>query len=162
LPPLSLQKRCHPQRDPLYFAIMRRAFALPELLLVLAVVAILMGIAIPRLSAALDRIEVAAAASHIAAAHQRARLVAVTQSLVAVLSVDPLALTIRQRGIPAPLWTEAGPAAHGVSLAGPTRQFTFSPEGFSLGLSNATLRLTRGSATRTVIISRLGRVRMTY
>ncbi|MDQ3222605.1 MAG: GspH/FimT family pseudopilin, partial [Gemmatimonadota bacterium] len=78
------------------------------------------------------------------------------------LSVDPLVLTIRRRGATVPLWSEAGPAAQRVSLAGPARQFTFSPEGFSLGLSNATLRLTRGSATRTVIISRLGRVRVTH
>jgi prepilin-type N-terminal cleavage/methylation domain-containing protein len=140
---------------------MRQAFTLPELLLVLALGGILLGIAIPRLSAALDRVEVAAAASHITSAHQRARLLAVTQSLVVVLSVDSLALTIRPRGIAAPLWSEAGPAAHRVSLAGPDRQFTFSPEGFSLGLSNATIRLTRGNATRTVIISRLGRVRVT-
>jgi len=141
---------------------MKQAFTLPEVLLVLALGGIILGIAIPRLSAALDRIEVAAAASHIAAAHQRARLMAVTQSLVAVLSVDHLALTIRRRGLTTPLWSEAGPAAHRVSLDGPPRQFTFSPEGFSLGLSNATLRLTRGSATRTVIISRLGRVRVTH
>jgi prepilin-type N-terminal cleavage/methylation domain-containing protein len=141
---------------------MRRAFTLPELLLVLAVGSILLGIAIPRFSAALDRIEVAAAASHIVAAHQRARLIAVTQSLVTVLSVDSLALTIRPRGLVTPLWSEAGPAAHRVSLPGPARQFTFSPEGFSLGLSNATIRLARGNATRTVIISRLGRVRVTH
>ena len=141
---------------------MRQAFTLPELLLVLALGGILLGIAIPRLSAALDRIEVAAAASHIAAAHQRARLMAVTQSMVAVLSVDSLALTIRQRGLITPLWSEAGPAAHRVSLAGPGRQFTFSPEGFSMGLSNATIRLTRGNATRTLIVSRLGRVRITH
>ena len=140
---------------------MRQAFTLPELLLVLAVAGILLGIAIPRFSATLDRIEVAAAASHIASAHQRARLMAVTQSTVAVLSVDSLALTIRQRGLMTPLWSEAGPAAHRVSLAGPGRQFTFSPEGFSMGISNATIRLTRGSATRTVIVSRLGRVRVT-
>ena len=140
---------------------MRQAFTLPELLLVLALGGILLGIGVPRLSAALDRIEVAAAASHIVAAHQRARLTAVTQSVVAVLSVDSLALTIRQRGLMTPLWSEAGPTAHRVSLAGPGRQFTFSPEGFSMGLSNATLRLTRGNATRTVIISRLGRVRVT-
>ncbi len=140
---------------------MRRAFTLPELLLVLALASILLGVAIPRFSAAVDRIEVAAAASHIAAAHQRARLMATTQGLVSVLSVDPLVLTIRRRGVTVPLWSEAGPAAQRVSLAGPARQFTFSPEGFSLGLSNATLRLTRGSATRTVIISRLGRVRVT-
>ena len=140
---------------------MRQAFTLPELLLVLALGGILLGIGLPRLSAVLDRIEVAAAASHIAAAHQRARVTAVTQSVVAVLSVDSLELTIRQRGLMTPLWSEAGPIAHRVSLAGPARKFTFSPEGFSMGLSNATLRLTRGNATRTVIISRLGRVRMT-
>ena len=140
---------------------MRQAFTLPEILLVLALGSVLLGIAIPRFSAALDRIEVSAAASHIAAAHQRARLMAVTQSLVTVLSVDASALTIRRRGVTLPLWSEAGPTAHRVSLAGPARQFTFSPEGFSLGLSNATIRLTRGSATRTVIISRLGRIRVT-
>lgn len=87
---------------------------------------------------------------------------AVTQSLVTVLSVDASALTIRRRGMNPPLWSEAGPAAHRVALAGPARQFTFSPEGFSLGLSNATIRLSRGRATRTVIISRLGRTRVTH
>lgn len=141
---------------------MRRAFSLPEVLLILALGSVLLGVAIPRFSAALDRIEVSAAASHVAAAHQRARLMAVTQGMVAVLSVDPVALTIRRRGVTAPLWSEAGPAAQQVSMAGPARQFTFSPEGFSLGLSNATIRLARGSATRAVIISRLGRVRVTY
>ena len=141
---------------------MRQAFTLAELLLVLALASVLLGVAIPRFSAALDRIEVSAAASHIAAAHRRARLMAVTQSMVTVLSVDALALTIRPRGLIAPLWTEAGPVAHRVSVAGPPRQFTFSPEGFSLGLSNATIRLTRGSATRTVIISRWGRIRVTH
>ncbi len=140
---------------------MRRAFTLPELLLVLALGGILLGIAVPRLSAALDRIEVASAASHIAAAHQRARLIAITQGLVAVLSVDSVALTIRRRGLISPLWSEPGPAAHRVSLAGPSRQFIFSPEGFSMGLSNATIRLRRGDATRTLIVSRLGRVRVT-
>lgn len=142
-------------------ASMRQAFTLPEVLLVLALGGIVFGIAVPRLSGTLDRIEVAAAASHIAAAHQRARLVAVTQSLVAVLSVDSLALTIRRRDLATPLWSEAGPAAYRVLLTSPPHQFTFSPEGFSIGLSNATIHLARGNATRTVIISRLGRVRIT-
>ena len=67
---------------------------------------------------------------------------------------------LRWRGSSTPLWTEPGPAASGVSLPGPTRHFTFAPEGFTLGLSNASLRLARGSATRTVVFSRLGRVRL--
>ena len=139
---------------------MRTGVTLTEIVLVFALIGILLGMAVPPLMSALDRIEVAAAASHIAAAHTRARLLAVTRSQVVVLTVDSLALTIRARGAPAPLWSEVGPAQAGVSLIGPGRAFTLSPEGFSLGLSNATLRVSRGKATRAVIVSRLGRVRI--
>ncbi|MGH7508867.1 MAG: pilus assembly FimT family protein [Gemmatimonadales bacterium] len=139
---------------------MRRAFSLPELVLVLAVAGIVLSMAVPQLSRARDRIQVQAAAHHIAAAHQRARLMAVTQGRVVVLSVNQAELAIRRREADTTLWVQAGPAAHGVELAGSTRQFTFSPAGLTLGLSNATLRLTRGSATRTVVVSRLGRVRI--
>jgi prepilin-type N-terminal cleavage/methylation domain-containing protein len=140
---------------------MRYGLTLLELVLVLAVAGVLLAIGVPRLSGYLDRIEVGAAAGHIAAAHQRARLMAITGSQVLTLTIDSAALTIRRRGIQAPIWSESGPASSGVSLTGPTRTFVFSPEGFTLGLSNATLRLNRGAATRTVVVSRLGRVRVT-
>lgn len=139
---------------------MRDGYSLPELALILAVIGIILGTAVPKLSGALDRIEVGAAAGHIAAAHVRARMMAITQGKVVVLSVDSLALTIRFRATQTPLWSEAGPASNGVSLAGAGHSFTFSPAGFSLGFSNATLRVTRGIATRAVIVSRLGRVRI--
>jgi prepilin-type N-terminal cleavage/methylation domain-containing protein len=139
---------------------MRQGFTLVELVLVLAVAGLLFGIALPRLSGALDHIEVAAAANHLVAAHQRARIMAVTRGQVLVLSIEAANLVIRSRGQAGPLWSEDGPAAARVELEGPARQFTFSPEGLTLGLSNATLRLTRGSASRTIVISRLGRVRI--
>jgi prepilin-type N-terminal cleavage/methylation domain-containing protein len=139
---------------------MRSGFSLLELVLVFAVGGILVGIAVPQLVGALDRIEVAAAANHIAAAHRRARLMAIMQSKVLVLSVDSLELTIRRRGLTTPLWSEPGPTFSGVSLAGPRRTLTFSPEGFSQGLSNATFNLSKGLATRAVVVSRLGRVRI--
>jgi type IV fimbrial biogenesis protein FimT len=139
---------------------MRQGFSIVELMLVVAVAGLLLGIALPQLSGALDRIEVIAAANHLAAAHQRARMMAITRSQVLVLSVDPARLAIYPRGQSTLLWTEEGPAASSVVLAGPARQFTFSPEGLTLGLSNATLRLARGSASRTVVVSRLGRVRI--
>jgi hypothetical protein len=87
-------------------------------------------------------------------------MMAITRSEVVVLSIDSAAVSIRPREMAAVLWSEPGPAASGVSLSGPTREFTFSPLGFSLGFSNATLLLRRGAATRTLVISRLGRVRM--
>jgi type IV fimbrial biogenesis protein FimT len=139
---------------------MRRAFTLPELVLVLAVAGLLLGIAVPQLARTLDRIEVEAAAAHLVAAHQRARIMAIARNQVLVLSVDPTTLSIFPRGGGAPLWSEAGPAAGGVALAGAARQFTFSPEGLTLGLSNATLQLARGASSRTIVISRLGRVRI--
>lgn len=139
---------------------MRKGFSLVELVLVLAVAGLLFGIALPPLSGALDHIEVGSAANHLVAAHQRARIMAVTRGQVLVLSIDAANLVIRSRGQASPLWSEDGPAAARVALEGPARQFIFSPEGLTLGLSNATLRLTRGSASRTIVISRLGRVRI--
>ena len=140
---------------------MKRAFTLPELMLVLAVAGILMGIAIPQLSQAWDRVQVEAAASHLVAAHQRARIMAIARGLVLTLSIDSAALTITPRASTVALWSEPGPAAFRVTLAGSTRRFTFAPEGFTLGLSNASLHLYRGFSTRTVVFSRLGRVRVT-
>jgi prepilin-type N-terminal cleavage/methylation domain-containing protein len=141
---------------------MRQGFSLVELMLVLAVASLLFGIALPRLSGTLDQIEVESQANHLVAAHRRARIMAVTRGQVLVLTVDSANLVIRPRGQASPLWAEDGPAAARVTLEGPARQFTFSPIGFTLGLSNATLRLSRGSASRTIVISRLGRVRIAH
>jgi hypothetical protein len=86
---------------------------------------------------------------------------AIARSQVMVLSVDANRLAIRHRGEDSVLWSEKGPSAHGVELAGSTtRQLTFSPEGLTLGLSNATLDLSRGWAHRRVVVSRVGRVRI--
>jgi prepilin-type N-terminal cleavage/methylation domain-containing protein len=139
---------------------MRNGVTLAELMLVLAVAGLLFGITIPGLSAALDRVEVWSAANHVVAAHRRARMMAITRGQVLVLTVDSDLLTIRSRGQPGALWAEAGPAASRVTLESRAQQFSFSPEGLTLGLSNATLQLTRGAASRTIVISRLGRIRI--
>jgi type II secretion system protein H len=139
---------------------MRKAFTLPELMLVLALIGILTGLALPHLSGAMDRTEVVGAANRLIAAHRRARIMAITRGQVLVLSIDSTRLTISSHGGTDSLWSDIGPASARVELAGPARRFTFSPEGFTMGLSNATLRLSRGSTTRTLVISRLGRVRI--
>jgi prepilin-type N-terminal cleavage/methylation domain-containing protein len=138
---------------------MKQGFTLQELMLVLAVAAILLGIGVTNLVRAMDRLSVEAAASQLAAAHQRARMMAVVKGQVLTLMVDSVSVSIAPRSGAAPLWSASGPAASGVTLAGPPRRFTFSPEGLTLGLSNASLQLQRGSSTRTLVISRLGRIR---
>ena len=159
--PRKAQKGCHPAGSTAYADPMRHGFSFVELLLILAVTGILAGIALPRLSVILDSIEVQSAAARLIAAHQRARMMAITRGRVLVLSVRPDSVTISTRAGVAPIWSEAGPATGHVALEGTLRQFTFSPEGLTLGLSNATFRLSRGSAARTVVVSRLGRVRVT-
>ncbi|HKH83229.1 MAG TPA: hypothetical protein VKA25_06080 [Gemmatimonadales bacterium] len=139
---------------------MRNGFTLSEMMLIFALIGIIVGIGIPPLSSTLNRIEVSSAVSHIVSAHTRARVMAVTKGRVMILAVDSVALSIRERGSSEPIWFEAGPSLEGVSLAGPSRIFTFSPEGFSLGLSNATLVLQKGASEKTVIVSRLGRIRI--
>jgi prepilin-type N-terminal cleavage/methylation domain-containing protein len=136
----------------------KRGYTLTELMLVLAVAGILMGIGIPQLGRAWDRVAVEGAATHLVAAHQRARMMAILQGQVLTLIVDSAALSISSSG--RTVWTDQGPAASGVTLEGPARRVTFAPEGFTLGLSNASLHLVRGAASRTVVFSRLGRVRI--
>lgn len=140
---------------------MRRGFTLLEISLALAVIGLTFGIALPRLNALRNSLAVSRAAEDIVAAHRRARVLAVLRSHAVVLSVSADTLTIRAVGASADLWGAPGPATAGVSLFGPLRRMTFSPVGLAMGLSNASFPLARGSATRTVIVSRLGRIRVT-
>ncbi len=139
---------------------MQRGTTLLELTLSLAIIGLLLGIALPQLRGLTDSIAVDRAAHEIIAAHRRARIVAVLRSQVIELTVDSTDLAIRARGSAVDLWRGPGPAASRVALAGPQRHITFSPVGMSMGLSNASFRLSRGAAIRTVVVSRLGRVRI--
>jgi prepilin-type N-terminal cleavage/methylation domain-containing protein len=139
---------------------MRRGITLPELILVLAILGVLTGIAVPRVQRLSDSLAVQQAALEIVSAHSRARMSAVLQSRVLELSIRADTLAIRVPGSPENLWHSPGPAAQGVALTGPTHALWFSPVGLTFGLSNGTYRLSRGSATRSVVVSRLGRVRI--
>ena len=125
----------------------------------LTLVGIILLISLPRMHRLADSLAVDRAAQHIAAAHRRARVAAVLRNQPLRLVIDANELSI-QPSAGAALWSEPGPAADGVALAGPARTLTFSPVGISLGVSNASFELTRGAARRTVIVSRLGRVRI--
>jgi Tfp pilus assembly protein FimT len=139
---------------------MRRGATLLELALVLTVTGLLFGVALPRLEALRDNLAVDRAAARIVAAHRRARMSAVLQSRAMELAISEAGLAIRPAGAAADLWQGEGPGADGVTLSGGVRRITFSPVGVSIGLSNGSYPLSRGTATLTVVISRLGRVRI--
>jgi prepilin-type N-terminal cleavage/methylation domain-containing protein len=140
---------------------MRDGFTLPEILLVLAILGLSFGIAFPRVTALRDGLAVEQETNQILAAHRRSRMLSITRGRAVVLSIGADSLSIRVEGDMANAWNAPGPRATGVTLEGPTRRMTFSPLGYTIGLSNATLRLSRGASHRTVVVSRLGRVRVT-
>jgi type IV fimbrial biogenesis protein FimT len=139
---------------------MKYGFTLVETALTLAVAGLLLGIALPRFSALKEGVAVERAAQSIAAAHRRARTTAIVHGRPAILSVAAQTLRITLVGAGQPHWSSPGPSEDGVTLAGPPRDLTFSPLGITTGLSNASFHLTLGSASRTVVVSRLGRVRI--
>jgi prepilin-type N-terminal cleavage/methylation domain-containing protein len=138
---------------------MRRGYTVVELTLVLAIISLLLGIALPRIGPLHDGWSAEQGAQAVILAHSRARVAAVLLSRPLVLTVAPDSLRIATLA-DSVVWRGPGPTAEGASLAGPIRKLTFSPVGLSMGLSNATFRITRGAAVRTVIVSRLGRVRI--
>lgn len=140
---------------------MRRGLTLLELVLVLAIMGLVAGIAIPQFQRVADTLAVHNAALGIVSAHRRARMSAILQNRPLELTIRADTLAIRAPGAPEDLWHAAGPQADGVELTGPTYALVFSPVGLTMGVSNASYRLTRGTATRTVIVSRLGRLRVT-
>ena len=72
----------------------------------------------------------------------------------------PTELSMRPRGAAADTWRTPGPAAEAGHTDGTEPRIAFSPVGISIGLSNASFPLSRGGASRTVVVSRLGRVRI--
>ncbi|MEP6688342.1 MAG: GspH/FimT family pseudopilin [Gemmatimonadales bacterium] len=138
---------------------MKRGATLVELVLTLVIIGTLATIALPRARGFTDSLVVQQAAVEIASAHRRARISAILQSRIIELTVSSGALSLRPRGASVDIWSAPGPAASGVVLAGPPQVIIFSPVGISMGVSNATFRLSRGAATRAVVVSRLGRLR---
>lgn len=139
---------------------MRRGLTLPELLLVIVIAGLMMAIALPGIQAFRDRLMVTEEVQRLVSAHRRARVAAILQSQPVVLAVSADSLSIRTEEGHDVVWTAAGPLSHGVALAGGEHHFFFSPVGITTGVSNASLTLSRGNATKTIVISRLGRVRV--
>jgi prepilin-type N-terminal cleavage/methylation domain-containing protein len=140
---------------------MRRGFSLIELLLVLAILGLASGIALPAFHRLGDSLAVQHATLGIVSAHRRARMSAILRSRPLELTVTADSLVIQERGGGPILWRTPGPSAEGVAVAGSPRTLSFSPVGLTDGLANATFRLSRGTATRAVVVSRLGRLRIT-
>ena len=144
---------------------MRRGVTLLELLVVLVIVGILAGMVVPGAASLADRLAVEHEAARLLAAYRSAWITARVQHRLALLRIttDSLAIwTLSSAGAPDTVlaWLAPGPGLAGVSILGAPHTTVFAPYGAAMGFANTRLILGRGNASRQVVVSRLGRVRV--
>lgn len=140
---------------------MRRGFSLPEMLVVLAIVALVTVLAIPRLGDILDGVAADAAAHDVTTALAVTRAAAVAQATLARVEIgaDSLRIDLRVDGTWGPYRRFAGPSARGVQLDVSNPEVIFGPSGLGWGPANSTITLRRGAREETITTSRVGRIK---
>lgn len=126
---------------------------------VLTLVAVLLGMALPSLKRGYDRLEVRSATQETLSAFFVARADAIANGRPSALWMDSRAdrLTVASGGD-----TVLGldlRARHGVHVSATRASMTFTAAGLGYGGANLSVILTRGAAADTILVSREGRVR---
>jgi prepilin-type N-terminal cleavage/methylation domain-containing protein len=139
----------------------RKGFSLPEIVVVLAIAAVMSAVALPRLSGIMDAMAADAAARDVTTALAVTRSAAVERGKRArlVIQADSLRIDLWGNADWEPFLRWVGPADRRVSLQVSNPQVVFSPTGIGWGVSNTKVTLTRGSHIETITTSRVGRVK---
>jgi len=141
---------------------MRNGFTLIEICLTITLLGLLLLLSLPAFGSLHDHLAVEDAAQALAGAHARARLVALAEQRIVVLTLTADSLVVRAIESPSDTverW-RSGPPGTGVRFTGLPRQIAYAPSGAAMGFANGTYTMSRGTAQRQVIVSRYGRVRV--
>lgn len=132
-----------------------------ELAVVVAIVAIVTAITLPRLGGLLDWMAVNAAAQEISTAMAVARSSAIMQGTRsrAVIAADTLRIDRWLGDSWGSLERWPGPNAHGVTLEVSNPEIVFDPIGLGWGVSNTKVVVRRGGRSEMITVSRLGRIK---
>src|SRR2546422_3841377 len=143
------------------FRLMRRGLTLAELMVVLAILAGVTAVTLPRLAGFRDWIAVDTAAQEVMTAIAVARSAAIMQGTRsrAVIAADSLRIARWREGSWGDLHRWPGPDRHGVGLEASAPAVVCDPIGLAWGLSNTTAVLRRGTRVATITVSRLGWVK---
>lgn len=141
---------------------MRRAFTLLELVLVCTFVAVLAGLALPRGKYLLDGLRIRQAAHEVSGAVALTRIAAIRRGQAARLVVDRPGGTIRVESGGDTLLARALRRMHYVQLHATRDTVTFGANGLGVGVANSTIVVSIGARAETVVVSRMGRARVSY
>ena len=142
---------------------MSRGTTLLELLLVLVILSIITALTVPAIGSLRDHLVVDQMARLVAGSHARARLIASVERRVTLLTLSADSVVIRaveSQADTVERWRGEGPAKQQVTVSGFPRTITFAPSGIAFGVANGSYRFDRGTASKQVIVSRYGRVRL--
>lgn len=134
-------------------------FTIVESTVVLALIAALTAITVPRATQFIDGIEVRGAVTEIESMFSLARHTAIARGSQITLDIDLPRRSLSIRSGTEELRTREIGAAHGVNLSANRTSITYSPIGVGYGAANFSLVVSRGRVVDTVVVSRLGRVR---
>ena len=137
----------------------RRGFNIIELTIVLAIVAILSAIVLPRAAGFIDSIEVRGAVTEIESLFSTARHSAISRGAQATLDIDVVRGVLTVRVGADTIKTRDLILGHGVELQGTRSSITYAPTGLGYGAANLSLIVKRNRVADTILVSRLGRVR---
>ena len=137
----------------------RHGTTLPELMLVLAIVGILGGVALGRAGALRDRMSVRSAASETMATFALARRWSLSRASRTAITIDTTQAAVTVRSYTDTIAVRRLGASHGVAVSASRDSMAYAPNGLGYGASNLTIVLRRGASAETIYVSRLGRVR---
>jgi len=147
-------------RNASYLCCMQKGSTLTELVLAVAIVGLVSALAFPPAGAWRDRLAVIRAAEDFRGFYNTARIGAVYRSsrVRILIGADSL-MAIAEGQSDSILVQMRGPSTHGVALNVSRSLLRLYPTGVGLGAANTTVTLSRGAASETFTLSRLGRLR---
>jgi Tfp pilus assembly protein FimT len=132
--------------------------SLPELVTALALTALILAIAVPRMREVVERAAVRGAVADIVTSLSVARQVAVSRGGAAV-AIDAGSASIYVVRAGDTLAARRLGSVFGVTLRATRDSLAYDARGLGVGGANLTFFVARGSRADTVVVSRLGRVR---
>ena len=132
---------------------------LAELLVVMAIMAIVLAYATLRLAQAADRTAVRSAAAEATTAFNGARQAAITRRGSVAVLIDTISLRLQIVADTEVLSSRDLGTEYGIRLGSSRDSMAYDAHGVGLGAANLSLVVRRGRAAETVFVSRLGRVR---